>query len=64
MIAKERFLTMEQVSNILGITKKTLYQWSWRRQNLPFVKIGGALRVSENDLIDFIQKNKKKLEDK
>jgi len=60
---KEKFLTMKQVAEILGVSKKTLYQWSWLRQNLPFIKAGGSLRVAEGDLVRFIEKRKRKPEE-
>jgi len=58
MNKKDRLLTMAQVSQILNVSRKTLYMWKWQEKNLPFLKIGGALRVSEKDLMDFIQKGK------
>lgn len=58
MVQREKLLTMQQVGEILSIEIKTLYQWSWMGKNLPFVKVGGALRVSEQDLYKFILKSK------
>ena len=55
---EEKLLNMKQVSEILGIKQKTLYQWKWQNTNLPFVKVGKSLRVSQEDLLRFIQKNK------
>ena len=55
---KEKLLNIRQSSEILGIKPKTLYQWSWAKKNLPFIKVGGALRISEEDLFRFIQKNR------
>jgi len=56
---EEKLLNMKQVSEILGIKPKTLYQWKWLKTNLPFVKVGGSLKISESDLIDFISQNKR-----
>lgn len=55
---REKLLTLEQVSEILSIAPKTLYQWKWQKRNLPFLKIGGSLRVGERDLADFIKRGK------
>jgi len=63
MTSKERLLNMKQAAEILGISQRTLYQWSWRNQNLPFVKVGGALRVSEKDLNEYIEKRKRSPEE-
>ena len=60
---KERLLSVQQVSGILGIKPKTLYQWKWMKQHLPFVKVGKSLKISERDLLDFIERNRKKPEE-
>jgi len=59
---KEKLLSVQQVSEILGVKPKTLYEWKYRKQNLPFVKVGKSLKIREQDLFDFIQKNTKKPE--
>lgn len=60
MMEKDRLLNMKQAARILGVKPKTLYQWKWQRNYLPFVKIGKSLRVSERDLDEFIKKSKVK----
>lgn len=55
-----RLLNMRETSEILGVKQKTLYMWRWRGVNLPFIKIGGSLRISEEDLYKFIQRSKSK----
>ena len=55
---REKLLTVKEASNILGINYKTLYQWSWMKKHLPFIKIGKALRVSEKDLAKFMENNR------
>ena len=57
---KEKFLNVREVSRILGVKPKTLYQWKWMKQNLIFVKVGGSLKIREQDLLDFIERNTKK----
>jgi len=56
---KDKLLNVKQVSEILGIKPKTLYQWKWRRLYLTFVKVGGSLRIAEKELMDFIEKRKR-----
>ena len=55
----ERLLNVKQASEILGIKPKTLYQWKWKGLHLPFVKVGKALRISEKDLLGFIEKKRR-----
>jgi excisionase family DNA binding protein len=56
-----KLLTVKELSTILNLKPETIYQWSWLKKNLPFVKIGKALRVSEIDLAEFIETQKVKL---
>lgn len=51
-----KLLTLAEVASILGLQKKTLYQWRWRHKNMPFVKIGRVIRVREKDLLAFIDR--------
>ncbi|TET67932.1 MAG: DNA-binding protein [Candidatus Aminicenantes bacterium] len=60
-IDEDRLLKVEEISKILGIKPETLYQWSWLRKHLPFIKVGRALRVAEKDLDEFIEKKKSKI---
>jgi len=53
-----RLLNIKEASKILGIKPKTLYQWKWQKINLRFVKAGRSLRVSDEDLDEFIKRNK------
>jgi len=55
---REKLLTVKEASEILGINYKTLYQWSWMKKHLPFIKIGKALRISEKDITQFMDSNK------
>ena len=54
----DRLLSLDETAGILGIKKKTLYQWKWRGKYLSFVKVGKGLRVSEDDLKRFIEGHK------
>jgi len=53
-----KLFTMKEAAKILSISAKTLYQWHWQGKKFPFVKVGGALRVSEDDLIRFVVERK------
>lgn len=46
----EQLYTPVQVSEMLDISVKTLEKWRWERRNLPYVKLGTAVRYRESDL--------------
>lgn len=46
----EQLYTPAQVSQTLGVSVKTLEKWRWERRNLPYVKLGAAVRYRESDL--------------
>lgn len=55
MTHTETLLTREQVAAMLGIKSQTLAKWACtHRHNLPFVKIGSAVRYRRNDVEAFI----------
>lgn len=56
-----KLLTIREAAKILSLRPRTLYQWHWKGKNLHFRKIGGALRISEEDLIRFIIERKSEL---
>jgi excisionase family DNA binding protein len=59
IMKKDKLLNINQAAELLGIKPKTLYQWKWRKQYLPFFKIGKSLRISEKDLMQFIEKRRR-----
>lgn len=59
----EKLLSIMEASEVLGVKPKTLYQWKWKKQHLPFIKVGKALRISEKDLYEFIEKRKRSPEE-
>lgn len=56
---EDKLLNVQQAAKILNLRSKTLYQWKWLRRYLPFVKVGKSLKISEKDLMDFIEKRKR-----
>ena len=45
-----------EAARILGLSAKTLRRWRWAgRPNLPFHKIGSAVRYDPNTLAAFIE---------
>lgn len=63
MTDNDKLLTIKQAADVLGISYRTLYQWSWLKKQLPFIKVGRALRISESDLKNFIEKKKIEIEE-
>jgi len=51
-----KLLSVKKIAEILELTPKTIYMWKWRRQNLPFIKVGKSVRVREKDLEDFLKR--------
>ena len=59
-LALPKLLTPDQVTEILGISRRTL-QTLCRKRKIRFVKVGGQLRFEDEDLTDFVKSNKSKI---
>ena len=58
MYPMSNLLTSEQAATFLQLHPNTLANWrSSRRVELPYVKVGGAVRYREADLLEFLQQN-------
>ncbi len=58
MIRSTNLLTPEQAAAFLQLHPNTLANWRHsRRVEIPYVKIGGAVRYRETDLLEFLQRN-------
>ena len=54
-----RLYDEKRAAEILGVSPTTLTTWrSTRRYDLPFVKIGNAVRYEERDLLAFIERGR------
>lgn len=51
------FITLNELSNKLKISRSTIDRW--RKEGMPFVKIGTGVRFVEDEVLDWIYKNKK-----
>lgn len=51
----ERLLTVQQLSDYLGVPVKTLYEWRTRKVGPRAVKVGRALRYPESRVIDWLE---------
>lgn len=45
----DHFLDLQGVATYLGVKKSWVYD-NWRREGIPFLKIGGQLRARRADL--------------
>lgn len=50
----ERLLTPEEICELLGIEKSTLYAWT-SRNLIPFLKINGILRFREGEITEWLK---------
>ena len=53
----ERLLTADEVAQILGVSRSKAYMMM-RRREIPTITIGKNVRVSKEDLQDFIEQNR------
>jgi excisionase family DNA binding protein len=58
-MAEERFLTMEEVGNLIGLDRSTIYNWK-RQGLLPHYKIGKrAVRFKLTEILQWLGTQKK-----
>ena len=55
--AYDPLLTIEQVSDWLGVPKGTLYQWRSRHQGPRAIKVGGGLRYRRNEVDAYLERH-------
>lgn len=55
-----KLLSIVTVAKILSLSPSTLYSWKWKGKDFPFVKVGRALRVDEDELSQFIKQRKRR----
>ncbi len=53
-----KIITVREVSALLGVKEKTIYQWAEQRQ-IPHYKINGALRFDMDEVQSWIKSFKK-----
>lgn len=52
-----RLLRAEQVAGLIGVSPATLKKWRLERREIPYVKIGQAVRYRPADVHAWIEKN-------
>ncbi len=53
-----KILTVKELSELIKVKPKTLYQWAELGQ-IPCIKLNGALRFDYNDILNWIESCKK-----
>ena len=53
----EKLLNVNQLADILGLKKITIYEWV-RSNKIPFVKLGKRVLFQPSDIADFIKSNR------
>lgn len=56
MSSEVKFLTIEQVAEMLQVTKMTIY--NLQKKGLPFIKLGKNVRFDQEDVIKWVNSNK------
>ena len=55
MVAEKRYLTEVEVSEMLGISQRTLQLWRLQRRILPFVKLGSSVRYARAEVEKYLE---------
>lgn len=51
-----KFLTVEDVAEMLQVTRTTIY--NLKKQGLPFIKLGKNIRFDEDDVVAWVRSNR------
>lgn len=52
-----RLLTLAEISEVLGVSQKTIYKWS-HLGTIPVARAGRLLRFNEADVMEWLRRNK------
>lgn len=56
-MADRKFLSQSELAKRWGISPRTLERWRWLGEGLRFVKIGGLVRYSLEDIMAYEDAN-------
>lgn len=51
-----KFLTVEDVAEMLQVTRTTIY--NLKKKGLPFIKLGKNIRFDEADVVNWVRSNR------
>ena len=57
MPSEIKFLTIEDLAEMLQVTRTTIY--NLKNKGLPFIKLGKNIRFDQEEVIDWIKKGQK-----
>ena len=57
MAADIKFLTIEDVSEMLQVTRTTVY--NLKKQGFPFIKLGKNIRFDQEEVVKWVRSNSK-----
>ncbi len=57
MAADIKFLTIEDVSEMLQVTRTTVY--NLKKQGLPFIKLGENISFDQEEVVKWVRSNSK-----
>ena len=55
MSSEIKFLTVEDVAEMLQVTRTTIY--NLKKKGLPFIKLGKNIRVDEDQFVEWVRSN-------
>lgn len=55
--SEDEFLSIDQLTKLIGLTKPTIYGHV-HRKTIPFIKKGRMLRFSKHDILNWLQSGK------
>lgn len=61
MSSEIRFLTIEQVAEMLQVTRTTIY--NMKKKGLPFIKIGKNIRFDEESVVKWVRSNQQSVQE-
>ena len=56
-ISSEKFLTIEELSKCLKVSKYTIYAWV-RKKSIPFCKLNGLVRFETDRIEEWLDENR------
>lgn len=62
MPADVKFLTVEQVAEMLQVKRTTIY--NLKKKGLPFIKIGKNIRFDQDDVVKWVRGKAQQIEEK
>jgi excisionase family DNA binding protein len=61
MSADIKFLTIEDVSEMLQVTRTTVY--NLKKKGMPFIKLGKNIRFDQDEVVEWIKSNNRPASD-